>query len=229
MSVSQKLHCIFQLLSCAVLAGIVGAQNAHATQVTIDFSPFSTPATGQVVEDYLASYGITYSTSYSGIDTYAGPIGPGSAPFPNNFTAHGLPGYFDYRFTFATDINSFSFVIPSLAGYSTQAAWSATAFAIDGSVLASAGDPNIEFDPGQRDITLNGPDIAYIQFSSDAKYFAGNNLNLDDIVMDVPAPMPEASSVTLLSMGIGTLVALTRWRKKSIAAASSFRPRISRG
>ena len=97
---------------------------------------------------------------------------------------------FTYNLGFSTPLDSFGFTRPGL-GSATMAAWTATAYSATDTVLGSVGEDLMTFYTPAATFTLNGPDIDHVQFSSDARSFAGLNLGLDNLVLATSVPDPR--------------------------------------
>lgn len=215
-------------LALAGTAFAVSITAANADPIVVNFDSVDTSETGGVtgapVLSYLASYGISFSSSYSGLTTYIQSYAVGS-PYvipvsePNLFqVGNTSPTFFTYNLNFSTSFAAVSFTVPGLTD-ATMAAWSATAYSADNTVLSSVGDPSISYSgTPTATYTLDGPDIAYVQFSSNAEDFAGLNLSFDDLTLSDSLPegsgpeasMPEPTSLLLLGSGLLGLASLRR-------------------
>ncbi len=175
---------------------------AAASGPLIDFDSVSTPngyVSGNAVTSYLSDHGVTFSTTYGVspyIESYPDYLDTVSAA--NFFTVNGSAQNFDYDLTFITPASTVSFTIPG-QGSATMAAWSATAYSASNAVLSELGDSSLTFpnSPTQT-YTLDGPDISYVVFSSDAEGFAGDNLILDNLTLGVAEP----ADWTLMLLGV---------------------------
>jgi len=199
-------------------------QSAMAdTTTVVNFDSVDTSAygyvTGAPVISFLNNYGISFSSTYSNIAPYieATPSYFGSVS-TNLFTTGGQATYYTYTLGFSNPIDSLSFTTPSF-GYATMAAWSATAYSADNTVLGSVGNPNLTFSgTAAASYTLSGPAIQYVLFSSDAESWAGTNLTIDSLQFTAPvAPVPEPETYAMLLAGLGLMGFTARRRKNKVA------------
>lgn len=207
------------LVAATLVAALSASATVHAQQViTFDNADTSGgPLVGAPVVSYLAEYGITFSTSDADSpDIQRYPSWLDVVSSPNYFTAGGPGTGFTYDMSFARPLESLSFTIPG-QGSATMAAWSATAYSASNVQLAEVGDPYItgSGSPTQT-YTLNGPNIAYVVFSTNAENFAGDNLGFDNLSLNVPEPATWA----MMLIGFAGLGAGLRSRRGRFAAGS---------
>jgi hypothetical protein len=210
-----------------VLGGIflsaLHATAASANPVVVDFDGIDASlaaVVGAPVESYLSNYGISFSTSYPLIqpvvDAYPYWITTVSAP--NFFSPGGMATFFTYNLGFSTPLDSFGFTRPGL-GSATMATWTATAYSAADTVLGSVGEgPGLLYsNTPAATFTLNGPGIDHVQFSSDAKNWAGLNLSVDNLVLATSVPEPPTWPLLLVGLlGLGAFHHVSRRKTQRI-------------
>ena len=196
------------LLVASIVAGaVLLGRPASASVITVDFDSVDTSGgfvTGAPVTAYLASYGITFSTTYA-VAAYIQPT-PwwlATVSAPNSFVTAGLATGYSYTLGFATPLDALSFTRPGLIS-ATMGAWTATAYSSSNTNLGSVGELFI-LNSGAPTTTfsLAGPDIDHVVFTSNAYSFAGTNLVVDDLRLTTS--VPEPATLGLLSLGLAGL------------------------
>jgi hypothetical protein len=210
-----------RLVLGGIFLGALHATAASANPVVVDFDGVDTSAggvRGAPVVSYLASYGISFSTSYPLIQPgiYAYPYYVTTVSAPNFLSADGMATFFTYNLGFSTPLDSFGFTRPGL-GYATMAAWTATAYSATDTVLGSVGEGLLWPGVPAATFTLNGPGIDHVQFSSDARSFAGLNLSVDNLVLATSVPEPSTWPLLLVGLfGLGAFHHLSRRKTQRI-------------
>jgi hypothetical protein len=215
----NSIRSIFAISALAYAAALAGPAVASVDTTVITFDNFdasSGPVGGAPVIAYLAGYGVTWTstapiTPY--IQEYPSWLNPVSSP--NYFSGGGSAVFFTYEMSFSKPLDSVSFTIPS-NNSSLMAAWSATAYSASNAVISSASDPFLTgpYSAAQT-ITLDGPDIAYVVFSSNAFDFAGDNLEFDNLTL---VSAPEPATWALMLAGFAGLGAALRSRRRLASA-----------
>ncbi|HWX30738.1 MAG TPA: PEP-CTERM sorting domain-containing protein [Steroidobacteraceae bacterium] len=213
-----------RLLPRLVLAGIfLGALHAtaSASPVVVDFDSLDTAGVrlpGAPIVSYLASYGISFSTSYPLIEpvVYPYPYYITTVSAPNYFSPDGMATFYTYNLGFSTPLDSFGFTRPGL-GSATMAQWTATAYSAADTVLGSVGENMLFSGAPAATFTLNGPGIDHVQFSSDAHSWAGLNLSVDNMVLATSVPEPSTWPLLLVGLfGLGAFHHLSRRKTQRI-------------
>lgn len=190
-------------------------------QVIIDFDSFASTTSGSAVNTYLAGYGVTFSSTTSGIspivESTTSSWWLGSASAPNVFGAFGSASLFSYTLSFSSLLDSFSFTrVGTVQAW--MSAWSATAYSADNTILGTVGEPNLigHYNvPGQT-FTLSGPGIDHVLFTDNAFNFAGVNARFDDLTLTAAVPEPEIYA--MMGLGLGMMGWAARRRKRKEAA-----------
>jgi hypothetical protein len=210
-----------RLVLGGIFLGALHATAASASPVVIGFDDIDTSAggvRGAPVVSYLASYGISFSTSYPLIQpgVYAYPYYVTTISAPNFLSADGMATFFTYNLGFSTPLDSFGFTRPGL-GSATMAQWTATAYSAADTVLGSVGENMLFSYAPAATFTLNGPGIDHVQFSSDAHSFAGLNLSVDNMVLATSVPEPSTWPLLLLGLfGLGAFHHVSRRKTQRI-------------
>jgi hypothetical protein len=194
---------------------------ANAQAEVVDFD--AVDASGGPVDatSYLAGYGITLT------DLTPGSPGPVimdarnsnwlTTSTPNNFfTVFGPgPNYMKYTMNFAVPVNNFSFDFIGITSPTTIPEWKATAYDASGTALSSVGEAlhSVWSTILPQTFTLNGEDIKYIIFESDAQGFAAMGSPNIDTFSYTPTPIPGA--IWLLGSGLLGLGAVG-WRRQQV-------------
>lgn len=220
MNYRERITVFPHLVLAGIFLGALHATAASASPVVVDFDGIDTSAggvRGAPVASYLASYGISFSTSYPILPAvYAYPYYVTSVSAPNFFGPDGMATYFTYNLGFSTPLDSFGFTRPGL-GTATMAAWTATAYSADDTALGSVGEGLMTFYTPAASFTLNGPGIDHVQFSSDAYNFAGLNLGIDNMVLATSVPEPATWPLLLVGLfGLGAFHHLSRRKTQRI-------------
>ena len=221
MNYRRPIRSFARLVLGGILLGALHATAASASSVVVDFDGIDTSAGGVIgapAVSYLSDYGISFSTSYPLIQpgVYAYPYYVTTVSGPNFFNPAGMATLFTYNLGFSTPLDSFGFTRPGL-GSATMAAWTATAYSATDTVLGSVGEDLMTFYTPAATFTLNGPDIDHVQFSSDARSFAGLNLGLDNLVLATSVPEPPTWPLLLVGLfGLGAFHHVSRRKTQRI-------------
>jgi len=200
---------------CSVcIAGAALAAAAAGATITLDFDDVvAAPCVSGTSE--LASAGITLSGPVSE-RICAGSTTPGGTAYvpasgSNVLFLDNLPptnSTYKWFFDFDEAVDDFSFVRTAITGDSTGPAWTATALAADGTVLATVGE-GTTFAPLAQLFELNIDGISSIRWDSDNTSARTSNVPvLDDIsfvtsVAEAPEPAPGyllATAIALLGV-----------------------------
>jgi hypothetical protein len=206
------------MYSGALLIGLA-APNMVRADFVINFD--SLPAkgvpggvTGTVLADYLAGFGVSLSgvtpgtmvTVLDARDIYSNAQPPPVVP-PSPYNVIGQEGSNDpvsYTLNFARLQDHFSFTRVGVRAGTTGAAlpeWNASAFDASGKSLGTVGESafSIFTDLPASVFTLQGPDIASVQISSNNHHFAGfSAVILDNFTV---TSVPEPTSLLLVAIG----------------------------
>jgi hypothetical protein len=216
-----RITSLARLVLGGIFLGALHVTAASASSVVVAFDGIDTSAggvRGAPVVSYLASYGISFSTSYPLIEpaVYAYPYYVATVSAPNYFGPDGMATLYTYDLGFATPLDSFGFTRPGL-GTATMAAWTATAYSATDTVLGSVGEGLMTFYTPAATFTLNGPGIDHVQFSSDARSFAGLNLGLDNLELATSVPEPSTWPLLLVGLfGLGAFHHVSRRKTQRI-------------
>jgi len=180
------------------------------TVLTVDFDAIDTSSgrvSGAIVDDYLATFGITAIDSGSGgptrdftiwtFDRSTGVFAIASSP-PNGFFRNFGNEAYSYSLNFATPLDDFQF---TRASYDTSfggiisEAWNAEAFDSGGIQIGPTVSEGLQSRFGASppvQFSFSGPDIAKVTFFRDTvNTFAGiAQVPLDDLILTVPAFIP---------------------------------------
>jgi PEP-CTERM motif len=210
-----------RLILGGIFLGALHATAASASPVVVDFDGIDALGgrlVGAPVLSYLASYGISFSTSYPLIQPaiYAYPFYIAPVSGPNYFGPDGMATFYTYNLGFSTPLDSFGFTRPGL-GSATMAQWTATAYSAADTVLGSVGENMLFSGAPAATFTLNGPGIDHVQFSSDAHSWAGLNLSVDNLELATSVPEPPTWPLLLVGLfGLGAFQHLTRRKTQRI-------------
>jgi PEP-CTERM motif len=227
-STSKSFHSYTRFAKAVLIAGALFTigltQSAMAdTTTVVNFDSIDTSGgavTGAPVISLLNSYGISLSSTYIGVYPYLF-----SPPYFSSSLSTNVLGvawtadtYFTYTLGFSKPLDSLTFSTPAMTTV-WMAAWSATAYAANNSVLGSVGNPSLScgYCGGipEKFYTFNGPNIDHVLFSSNAESFAGQNLVIGSLQFTTPVPEPE--TYAMLLAGLGFLGFTTRRRNNSAA------------
>jgi hypothetical protein len=147
-----------RLVLGGIFLGALHATAASASPVVVDFDSIDAAGVrvhGAPIVSYLASYGISFSTSYPLIEpaVYPYPYYITTVSAPNYFSPDGMATFYTYNLGFSTPLDSFGFTRPGL-GSATMAQWTATAYSAADTVLGSVGE-NMLFSGAPAATTFN--------------------------------------------------------------------------
>jgi hypothetical protein len=210
-----------RLVLGGIFLGALHATAASASPVVVDFDSIDAAGVrvhGAPIVSYLASYGISFSTSYPLIEpaVYPYPYYITTVSAPNYFSPDGMATFYTYNLGFSTPLDSFGFTRPGL-GSATMAQWTATAYSAADTVLGSVGENMLFSGAPAATFTLNGPGIDHVQFSSDAHSWAGLNLSVDNMVLATSVPEPSTWPLLLVGLfGLGAFHHVSRRKTQRI-------------
>ncbi len=210
------------LIAVTLLTLVAGVSSTRAQSGTLNFDTLPDGASGDVLSNYFASYGIAVSGVTPGVSVY---VRSGS-DLNNQIQASsgqqflywsGFDANVAMNFTlnFSQPLTNFSFTRCAEFSVASFPEWSATVYQGE-TVIGTAGEGLYSLFSGEtpaNTYSFTGSGITSVAFSSNDEGFSGySSPGIDDIVV---APVPEPATWMMVLVGIGALLGGRRMRRHS--------------